>query len=359
MTTELDLWNVALARVGDFTISTEAVKIITSATATNPVVVASTAHGYADGDLVLIESMSQMTQVNRRVFRVVVINANSFQLQDENGLAYTAEVTGGTVRRLEAGKHVDNCMLQWPTVRDEVLRAHPWNVASKYVRLARLQAAKTITGITQATEAVVTSAAHGYSSADFVLIESVAGMTELNGRYHTITVLTSSTYKLNGEDSTTYTAYSSGGTSKKALTPLRPDFGYTYRYTLPSDCVRALELADSRANWEAVGTEVFTDDGITVPLRYTFRLIDPARFDGLMASALSSRLALDLAERLASSSSSKKDQLRRDYEDQLDRARGADGQESSPQPFEEDDWLIARHGFTWDRFRYRNWDGGA
>lgn len=70
----------------------------------------------------------------------------------------------------------------------------------------------TITGITQANPAVITDASHGLASGDEIEISGVVGMTELNGRRFVINVLTSSTFELVGEDSSSHTAYTSGGT---------------------------------------------------------------------------------------------------------------------------------------------------
>lgn len=76
---------------------------------------------------------------------------------------------------------------------------------------AVLEPVKTITGITQANPAVVTSTAHGYSNGDVVYIASVVGMTEVNGYYFTVAGVTANTFQLSGIDSTAYTAYTSGG----------------------------------------------------------------------------------------------------------------------------------------------------
>src|SRR5581483_10258065 len=42
---------------------------------------------------------------------------------------------------------------------------------------------KNITGITQANPGVVTSAAHGYSNGQWLYLQSIGGMTQLNGRW--------------------------------------------------------------------------------------------------------------------------------------------------------------------------------
>lgn len=86
-----------------------------------------------------------------------------------------------------------------------------------------LETAKVITGATQANPASITSAAHGFSTGDWVYIASVVGMTQLNGKYFIVVVTGANTFtltNLNGVaiDSTAYTAYSSGGTIARVYT---------------------------------------------------------------------------------------------------------------------------------------------
>ena len=75
---------------------------------------------------------------------------------------------------------------------------------------------KTITGITQADPGVVTSASHGLSDGDSVLIKSVVGMTEVNDTWYTVANKEDNTFELSGVDTTDYTEYSSGGYIYKA-----------------------------------------------------------------------------------------------------------------------------------------------
>jgi Ubiquitin-activating enzyme E1 FCCH domain len=67
-----------------------------------------------------------------------------------------------------------------------------------------------ITGVTNASNAVVTSDNHGLLTGDVVLINNVGGMTQLNGNSYTITVLSANTFSL-GVNSTSYGTYTSGG----------------------------------------------------------------------------------------------------------------------------------------------------
>ena len=76
---------------------------------------------------------------------------------------------------------------------------------------------KTITGITQANPGVVTVSAHGMATGARVYIENVVGMTQINGETYTITSLTANTFSI-GEDTTAYSAYTSGGVAMGAGT---------------------------------------------------------------------------------------------------------------------------------------------
>lgn len=342
--TEFDLYNRALRLVGDFRITLAASKTVSAATAANPVVCTSAAHGFANDDLVLLERFVQMTQVNGRIFQVANVTTNTFELRDEDGSTYTAETTGGRASKVlpASSKHVLVTFDAWKITRDEVFRDHPWNSCVKTTRLARLQAAKTVTGATAANPVVITAVAHGYTSGNMVLLENLGGMVEVNDRYFPVIVLTANTFSI-GVDGTLFTAYTSGGTAKKVGIPLQNDFGFdlSVRYTLPTDALRVLELVDSDAFWEVRGSILVTDEGPTVPIRYVRREIDPAKWDAILVSALSTRLAYDITESV-SGNSTKKEALGRDYDAILGKAKMADAQEASPSEFALDRWLSVR-----------------
>ena len=78
-----------------------------------------------------------------------------------------------------------------------------------------VEASKTISGLTAANPWVVTATSHGYADGDHVWINSVAGMTEVNGRRFTVANKTTNTFELSGVNTSGYTAYSSGGTAEK------------------------------------------------------------------------------------------------------------------------------------------------
>ena len=85
--------------------------------------------------------------------------------------------------------------------------------AAHYVGLFAETATSTITNITQANPAVVsTPSTTGISNGDIVRINDVVGMTEVNGNEYTVAgLVVDTTFQLSGIDSTGFTAYTSGG----------------------------------------------------------------------------------------------------------------------------------------------------
>lgn len=70
-----------------------------------------------------------------------------------------------------------------------------------------------VTGATQANPVQITTGAnHGLTTGDQVYLAGLGGMTQLNGRTFTVTVTGNTTYTLDGENGTSHTAYTSGGT---------------------------------------------------------------------------------------------------------------------------------------------------
>lgn len=100
------------------------------------------------------------------------------------------------------------------------------------------ESAVNITAITQANPAQVTAVGHGYSNGDEVWLYSIEGMEELNGRRYAITVVDADNFTLDNIDSTTLTAYTSGGTSNKVYeiaSPVTEDILYEIQYTQSAD----------------------------------------------------------------------------------------------------------------------------
>ena len=89
------------------------------------------------------------------------------------------------------------------------------------------EAPKNITGATQANPTQLTILANGYSNGDWIAISGVGGMTELNGNVYIVQGATTNTVTLtdvfgNAINSTTFGAYTSGGTASRIYTLVTP-----------------------------------------------------------------------------------------------------------------------------------------
>jgi hypothetical protein len=81
----------------------------------------------------------------------------------------------------------------------------------------------TVSGITQANPAVVTANSHGFTNGDKVLFKEVVGMTEVNDETYLVANSTTHTFELTdlsgtNIDSTSFSAYVSGGEVRKLVT---------------------------------------------------------------------------------------------------------------------------------------------
>lgn len=75
----------------------------------------------------------------------------------------------------------------------------------------------TISAATAANPVVITAAAHGLSNGDEIGLFGVGGMTELNGNGYTVANKTANTFQLSGVNGTGYTTYTSGGDIRAAI----------------------------------------------------------------------------------------------------------------------------------------------
>lgn len=81
-----------------------AAKTITGITAASPPVVTATAHGYSNGDIVVITGVVGMVQVNDRCFQVASVTTDTFELEGVVGTGYTAYSSGGSAYKLTLGE---------------------------------------------------------------------------------------------------------------------------------------------------------------------------------------------------------------------------------------------------------------
>ena len=306
------------------------VATISGATQADPVVITATAHGFSNNDEVFISGVVGMTELNGNRYYIANVTTNTFELTDQvtgvdvDGTGYTAYTSGGTaakVYEIETPYAIaDVPQLNFTQSADVMTIVHEdyepreltrtdhdaWTLtpiavgptlasptgqtvtvtgaASTTVEYrvtaingdtgeesltALNNTTRSITAITAADPAVVTSASHGFSDGDEVEINGVVGMTELNGRRFIVANQTTNTFELEDEDSSAYTAYTSGGTANQTfvrITNSAATRNNLIEWTAVADATRyAVYILDNGLNILLGETETtaFTDDNIT------------------------------------------------------------------------------------------------
>ena len=136
-----------------------------------------------------------------------------------------------------------------------------------------LATADTITGITKANPGVVTSAAHGLSNGNYVVL-SVTGMHQLDGRVVRVANVATNTFELEGVDTSSFDTFSAG--TAEAIT-----FGTTL--------TTATNLSASGGDFDFLDITTIHDSikkqvpGLANPSTFAFESIWDAADTGLIA----------------------------------------------------------------------------
>lgn len=113
---------------------------ITGATQANPVVITATAHGYSNGDLVVIKDVGGMVEINNKEFTVANQTANTFELQGVDGTGFTAYTSGGTVSKVHeiTNPYLEQELFDVKFVQDSdvIYFVHPLHPLQKLIRIA-------------------------------------------------------------------------------------------------------------------------------------------------------------------------------------------------------------------------------
>jgi Flp pilus assembly protein TadG len=206
-------------------------KTITAFNKANPGVLTASSHGYSTGDYVWLSGITQsstgtnLTDLNNKPYRVVRIDANTFSLQTQAGVAVN---TTGYKTYTASSAITRRCLVA-------------------------------------TCEVVVTSNNHGLSTGEDVRMLSVGGMTQLNTQnnvipsgttpfHQTVTRLTDSTFSVNGliGPAVPVSNYTSGGTVQCL------EYGCSsYLFTNNNGDLRAYDASSCVS--ERVGPNAYTD----------------------------------------------------------------------------------------------------
>lgn len=134
-----------------------------------------------------------------------------------------------------------------------------------------------------------------------------------------------------------------------------PEFGYSAQFTLPTDCLRVLEvnqaahgadLSDYRgryAPYAIEGRKILTHGTASsaLPLRYIRAVADTTQWDSLFVEAFACKLAVEVCETLTQSSD-KRQLAWNEYRQAVAEATRANAIELPSEAIEDDTWIMAR-----------------
>ena len=104
-----------------------------------------------------------------------------------------------------------------------------------------------------------------------------------------------------------------------------PAWGYSFQYTLPSDCIRLLTILDYDYDYKVEGRKILANHG-TVKIQYVARIDDANQYDELLREVISAALAADIAYAITSSNPVAT-QMYQLYQEKLKDARFVDATE--------------------------------
>lgn len=125
-----------------------------------------------------------------------------------------------------------------------------------------------------------------------------------------------------------------------------PEFGWTYMYQLPTDCIRVLKTdqdVGNEKNWEKKGDKLYTDHG-TLKIEYIYNNEDTTLFSQGLVLAISSRLEAELAYPITGSTTLAKAKFEIYKEIKLPEAKALDAQVGRAQRVDDgyDSWEQSR-----------------
>jgi hypothetical protein len=119
---------------------------------------------------------------------------------------------------------------------------------------------------------------------------------------------------------------------------------WTYRFPLPADFVRLLDLSAGQGlerDYQLEGQFILFREPGPLFLRYVRLVTSTGEWDALFVEAFATRLAWQICDRVTGDSQ-RKAQLWSEFRQAIGEATGVDGRENPPEPAEDTSWLTAR-----------------
>jgi hypothetical protein len=124
-----------------------------------------------------------------------------------------------------------------------------------------------------------------------------------------------------------------------ALSAEAPVFNFAYKFVLPNDCLRVIQMEEISFKFKIEGRFLVTNES-TANILYIKRIL-VGEMDSLLIQAVAAKLALDMSFPLTNSTSLM-DSMAKLYSIKITEAQQIDAQEGTPDDLVVDDWLDAR-----------------
>lgn len=221
----------------------------------------------------------------------------------------------------------------YTSVRDEVLKVHPWNFAIKRAELTELGGTIT-TWTDNGSNVWYATLATAPSSVEFDGIEG----TEVASA----AACTAARYWYHDADNSKLYVYSTSDPDDAYTTvdAVIPEFEFDHAYSLPSDCLRVIKMEDDDSQFVVEGSILLTNEE-EAKIKYIAQITTDASFPSDFVMAFAQKLAAEMTipttsnPRLAVQAFAL-------YKDKLSEAKSIDAQEGSAEIIDEDDWENAR-----------------
>lgn len=122
---------------------------------------------------------------------------------------------------------------------------------------------------------------------------------------------------------------------------LPPNSLYEYKFQLPADCLRVLEVEGRTSTWSTEEGFLITDHSDPI-IRYVAKITDVSKFSPAFSEVLAAKIAAECCYSLVQSVTLRS-QLITEYEKSLRLARSYNAQEASTERVYADNWLYSRY----------------
>ena len=134
-------------------------------------------------------------------------------------------------------------------------------------------------------------------------------------------------------------------TKRETLTMVgdEPEFGYTYKYAIPSGCLRIIRINKSEYNTYVVQNGYVLTDSEECKIVYVYDQVTSGKFSPQFDEALALKMAVKASYKF-NRSTSQTQMFMSMYQEAVALARSFDGQEGTSPGLNPNEFLIARSG---------------